>query len=228
MLPAANCIFNDVTAGTIAVNCTGTNCFGASGTNQGVLSTSTTALDPAYNAGTGWDFATGLGTINAYNLVQAAGGCVVGGTFYPTGAKNPANACQTCQPGTSATTFTNVTNGTSCGAGEVCNGTACSSGCFIGGTFYASGAVNPADACQTCQPATSTTVFTNSPNGVNASCPAGDVCRQRRLHAGVLHRRGTYYASGAGESRQRLPDVPARSQHDGVLERHQRHDLQRR
>ena len=39
--------------------------------DQGALSTSTTALAPAYNAATGWDFATGLGTVNAYNLVQA-------------------------------------------------------------------------------------------------------------------------------------------------------------
>ena len=139
VLPAADCIFNDVTAGTMAVNCTGTNCFGASGTDQGVLSTSTTALDPAYNAGTGWDYATGLGTVNAYNLVQAAGGCVVGATFYPTGAANPSNPCQTCQPSTSSTTFTNIANGanSSCPAGDVCDNGACTPGCFIAGTYYA-------------------------------------------------------------------------------------------
>jgi subtilase family serine protease len=70
-LPHAECIFNDITQGDIVVNCTGTNCFGATGGNQGSLSTSTTAFAPAYAAGTGWDFATGLGTVNAFNLVNA-------------------------------------------------------------------------------------------------------------------------------------------------------------
>jgi hypothetical protein len=36
-----------------------------------VLSTSNTAYAPAYAATKGWDFATGIGTINAYNLVHA-------------------------------------------------------------------------------------------------------------------------------------------------------------
>src|SRR5262249_25514504 len=75
VLPASTCIFNDVTQGDIDVNCTGTtNCFGStrSGrtTTQGALSTSSTTFTPAYAAGTGWDFATGLGTVNAANLVN--------------------------------------------------------------------------------------------------------------------------------------------------------------
>jgi subtilase family serine protease len=44
-------------------------CISTSGSN-GVLSTSTTAFASAYPAGSGWDFATGLGTINAANLVS--------------------------------------------------------------------------------------------------------------------------------------------------------------
>ena len=51
------------------VNCTGkVNCYLPSGTN-GVLSTSTTSYTPAYKTAVGWDFATGIGTLNAYNLV---------------------------------------------------------------------------------------------------------------------------------------------------------------
>ena len=46
------------------MNCTGPNCY------QGVLSTSNQAYNPAYGAGVGWDFATGLGSINAANLVN--------------------------------------------------------------------------------------------------------------------------------------------------------------
>jgi subtilase family serine protease len=65
------CIFYDVTQGDMDVNCTGTNnCYNPGGTN-GVLSTSNAAYQPAYVTGTGWDFATGIGTVNAFNLVNA-------------------------------------------------------------------------------------------------------------------------------------------------------------
>jgi subtilase family serine protease len=70
-LPDPGCIFNDVTQGDIVVNCTGADCFGAGGGNQGSLSSSAATYAPAFVAGTGWDYATGLGTVNAYNLVTA-------------------------------------------------------------------------------------------------------------------------------------------------------------
>ncbi len=67
---SSSCLFYDVTQGDMDVNCTGThNCYRPSGTN-GVLSTSTTAYSKAYGTGTGWDFATGIGTVNAANLVD--------------------------------------------------------------------------------------------------------------------------------------------------------------
>ena len=63
-----SCIFYDVTQGDMDVNCTGTNnCYTPSGTN-GVLSTSSSSYSQAYGTTTGWDFATGIGTVNAYNL----------------------------------------------------------------------------------------------------------------------------------------------------------------
>ena len=37
---------------------------------NGALSTSATSLAPAYKAGAGWNFATGLGSVDAYNLVN--------------------------------------------------------------------------------------------------------------------------------------------------------------
>ena len=68
---ASTCIFYDVTQGDFDVNCTGThNCYIPSGTN-GVVSTSNSAYQPAYTATTGWDFTTGIGTVNAANLVNA-------------------------------------------------------------------------------------------------------------------------------------------------------------
>jgi subtilase family serine protease len=67
---ASSCIFYDVTQGDMDVNCTGTNnCYTPSGT-YGVLSTSNSAYQPAYGTGVGWDFATGIGTVNAANLVN--------------------------------------------------------------------------------------------------------------------------------------------------------------
>lgn len=65
-----SCIFYDVTQGDMAVGCTTPqNCFdSADGT--GVLSTSNSAYQPAFATTTGWDFATGIGTVNVANLVS--------------------------------------------------------------------------------------------------------------------------------------------------------------
>jgi subtilase family serine protease len=66
---ASTCVFYDVTQGDMDSDCTGThNCYLPSG-KYGVLSTSNTAYKPAYGTTVGWDFATGLGTVNAANLV---------------------------------------------------------------------------------------------------------------------------------------------------------------
>jgi subtilase family serine protease len=66
----ASCVFYDVTFGAIDVDCIGVNrCYEGRNGMLGVLSTTATAYAPAYRAGTGWDFATGIGTVNAYNLV---------------------------------------------------------------------------------------------------------------------------------------------------------------
>lgn len=65
------CIFHDVTVGDNDVPCFGkVNCFDPSTSDLGVLSTSDKTLRPAYPATTGWDFATGLGTVNVTNLVN--------------------------------------------------------------------------------------------------------------------------------------------------------------
>ncbi len=76
-LPASTCVFNDVTSGDMDVPCTGTDdCYGYAksgrkGSYYGVLSASSSTLETAYAAGTGWDYATGLGTVNAANLVSS-------------------------------------------------------------------------------------------------------------------------------------------------------------
>ena len=63
------CVFYDVTLGDMDVPCLGSNaCYTPSGT-YGVLSTSNSAYQPAFAAHLGWDFATGIGTLNVYNLI---------------------------------------------------------------------------------------------------------------------------------------------------------------
>ncbi|MGA3132344.1 MAG: protease pro-enzyme activation domain-containing protein [Terracidiphilus sp.] len=72
---ASSCIFYDVTLGDIDANCqahsgaTGlVNCYLPSGF-VGVLSTSNASFSMAYPTTTGWDFGSGIGSVNAYNLV---------------------------------------------------------------------------------------------------------------------------------------------------------------
>lgn len=86
----SNCVFQDITSGDIAVPCkygsancysnysgaNNDNCNDASSTPDkastcGVISTSSSSAQPAYAATPGWDFATGLGSVNVANLVAA-------------------------------------------------------------------------------------------------------------------------------------------------------------
>jgi subtilase family serine protease len=78
---ASTCVFYDVTLGDMDVPCRadtsrgtvlGTfNCYLPSGDTNGLLSLSNSADEPAYGTNTGWDFATGIGTVNVKNLVTA-------------------------------------------------------------------------------------------------------------------------------------------------------------
>jgi len=74
------CIFYDVTLGDMDMNCLYFdstnlfNCYDPGGTfangEVGVLSTDNNSYQPAFTATTGWDFATGIGTVNVANLVN--------------------------------------------------------------------------------------------------------------------------------------------------------------
>ena len=129
--------------------------------------TSTSAWTPVADG-------TGCASGKVCSVGACTAGCFVGGSFYAPAAANPANACQSCQPGTSTTAWSNVADGTSCSAGKVCTIGACTTGCFIGGSFYASAAADPNNACQSCQPATSTTAWSNVADGTG--CGNGQVC----------------------------------------------------
>jgi subtilase family serine protease len=62
--PAASCIFNDITADTNAVPCA------AGSPNCGTEGTLPIGVLTGYNSGVGYDLTTGLGSVNATNLVN--------------------------------------------------------------------------------------------------------------------------------------------------------------
>jgi subtilase family serine protease len=134
-----SCIFYDVTQGDMDVNCTGThNCYLPSGTH-GVLSTSNSAYQPAYGTTTGWDFSTGIGTINAANLVNN----------WPGGSPN-----FTLSASPSSLTITQGSNGTSTITVTPTNG-------FSGSvTFTASGLPSGVTAAFSPNPTTTTSTLT--------------------------------------------------------------------
>ena len=116
----STCVFNNVTAGDIDAPCRGAmNCYRPSGT-YGVLSTSNSAYAPAYKAGIGWNFATGLGSVNVANLVNHFGsqstitsvspnsGPAAGGTTVTITGTNLTGATAVMFGSTAATSFSVV------------------------------------------------------------------------------------------------------------------------
>ena len=71
--PASTCIFYDTVLGNNSVACAGgsTNCSNATSGGFGVLVDPTATTKPAYITKTGYDNATGLGSVNVTNLLNA-------------------------------------------------------------------------------------------------------------------------------------------------------------
>ncbi len=69
---ASSCVFHDVSLGDNDAPCKyyGANCYDPDSQYYGVLSNSTSSYEPAFTTGIGWDFATGIGSINVANLVK--------------------------------------------------------------------------------------------------------------------------------------------------------------
>jgi hypothetical protein len=72
---SSNCIFYDVTQGDNDGACKASkglaiDCYIPSGDTFGVLSVSNSVDKPAYITNVGWDFPSGIGSVNAYNLVM--------------------------------------------------------------------------------------------------------------------------------------------------------------
>jgi len=73
----SHCVFYDITQGDIDGACQAgyagflINCYKPAGMAYGVLATPSYYDDPAYLATPGWDFTSGIGSVNAWNLIQA-------------------------------------------------------------------------------------------------------------------------------------------------------------
>lgn len=100
--------------------------------------------------------------------------CFISGSFYAASAANPANGCEQCTPSTSTSTWSPRATGASCGTGQICEASACVAKCFIAGAVVAADAVNPANECEQCSLAVSTTSW--SPRAEGTSCSGGRVC----------------------------------------------------
>lgn len=86
-------------------------------------------------------------------------------------AASPAWADDTCKPA-APLPQSKCRKDAQCCAGLVCQAGRCNPGCRIEGTFHPSGAPN--GECQSCQPAASTTGWTNLPSGT--PCGDGNEC----------------------------------------------------
>ncbi|MCP3098785.1 hypothetical protein LZ198_07845 [Myxococcus sp. K15C18031901] len=112
-----------------------------------------TDVDPAHCGGCG----QACTTAEACEGGVCVAVCRIDGQQVASGAVNTANACEQCMPETSGSTWTPRADGTQCDSGQLCSAGACGPRCFIDGVLYAEGATNPANACEVCLPATSTT-----------------------------------------------------------------------
>jgi hypothetical protein len=120
-LTGSSCSFYDVTKGNNSVPCVGgsPNCSSTNSTTNGVLVDPAHTNTPAWIAGAVYDYATGLGTVNAQNLVNAW--VAAAATFRPTSSTLAANGSTTITHGQSVSFTATVTptTGTGTPTGDV-------------------------------------------------------------------------------------------------------------
>ena len=168
---------------------------GGQDSTMGDSSGSSSGADTGSSSGA--DSGSSSGTDAASDASDSGAACTIGGAPYASDEANPNNGCQSCKPATSTSMWTNLADGTSCGNGQVCAVGSCGTQCDIGGTVYASGTANPTNACQTCQPGTSTTQWTTVATGT--SCATGEVCNGTSCVAGC-YIAGAFDAPGVNPS----------------------------
>jgi len=165
---AANQVCMDGTCQVLVYSCTltqGQFCAGAQPANSASNATATCASGTSCykcNSGYTYNSATGLCDVVCTDTSTNATVCAAVGRQCGTATDICGNVrtCPTC------------TGGTTCNANGQCVATC--AGCTIGGVCYTDGASNPANTCQKCVKATSTTAWSNITDGT--AC-AGGTCR---------------------------------------------------
>ena len=149
------------------------------------------------------------------NDVLQSAKCVIGGTCYSTGDKNPVNLCNVCTPPATTTWSLASTNADCTTDALACTDQKCDangncqltvpSGCSIDGACYAANARNPSNSCQQCVPGTSKLQWTSIAPGAACTddgltcttdtCDSSVTC-QHTLIASKCLISGTCYDSG--------------------------------
>jgi subtilase family serine protease len=167
--PAASCVFYDVSVGTNGQPCT-------RGTSNCTTNTSTDSFGVVtqYNAGTGFDAATGLGSMNVTNLVTAIGGAIT----TPTGSftVGPASGTATVSsPGASGTYNLTVT-GTNGFAGTVdfsCSGLPAKAFCSAPSATLSASTTSANSTLTITTTAATTSLVPNAPGNFPGACSNG-------------------------------------------------------
>ena len=143
------------------------------------------------------------------------GNCKVGGICIKDGAANPKNSCRRCDTTKSINSYQNAKEGASCASdGVTCTTGTCKAGscdqtinsgyCLINNTCYLKGELNALGACQRCDPAKSTSGWSQQADG--SSCKDDGIsCTTDTCSAGLcLHKvaagcliKGKCYKKGA-------------------------------
>jgi hypothetical protein len=104
-------------------------------------------------------------------------GCRINGTFYASGAPNPTNQCQACQPSVSTTRFSNKSNGTTCNDSNACTQTdTCQAGVCIGGNPVVCTAIDQCHNAGTCNPANGQCSNPAKPDGTTCNDGNASTC----------------------------------------------------
>jgi Pro-kumamolisin, activation domain/Bacterial Ig-like domain (group 3) len=120
--PPTSCAFLDITKNTNAVPCAGQspNCSSTTSSANGVLVDPAHTTTPAWTAGTGYDMATGLGSVNVTNLAAAWSTAVGAFKATTTATKiNGGTTTVTITHGQSVTLSATVTSATGTPTGDV-------------------------------------------------------------------------------------------------------------